>query len=110
MTFAGFNVTFGLIQTSSQQPVTPAPIYGPSESSQTMAAATTSSVAATGGPNPSYVPMASFYSSADAWVTIGPNPADPSVDQPIGGRRIIPAQTLIDVFCSVGDKVRWALA
>jgi hypothetical protein len=36
------------------------------------------------------------------------------VDQPSGGRRFVPAYTTIgqstDIFCNVGDKVRWALA
>lgn len=116
MAFAGLNVTFGWIlapvagQVGGAQSLTPAPIYGPSSASQNMAAAATSAVAAVKGPNVGYFPMVSIYAANDSWVTIGANPPDPSVDQPSGGRRFIPATTLIDVFCNVGDKVRWALA
>lgn len=113
MAFAGLNVTFGFIQASApsgQQITAIAPIYGPSTASQTMAAAATSTVSAASGKSLALVPMASIYAAADSWVTIGQNPPDPAVDQPVGGRRFIPATTPIDIFCSPGDKVRWSAA
>lgn len=126
MALSGLNVTFGWIIASPPEAAgapagyspSAAPIYGPSSDSQLMAAAATSTKVATRGANPTYLPCVSIISSADAWVTIGAAPPDPSVDQPTGGRRFIPAYNpsggaafqSIDIFCAVGDKVRWALA
>lgn len=106
MAFAGLNVTFGFLSTNGNTAV--APIYGDISASHNMAVAGTSSVAA-----PAYVsgggstPMASVRSTADAWITVGKAPTDPSVD---GVRRFIPANETVDFTCNPGDKVRWALA
>lgn len=109
MAFAGLNVTFAIAAANSNQGISIVPIYGVSLASQNMAAAATSiacpSVIKTIG-----AAMAVIYAAADSWVTIGPNPPDPSIDQPAGGRQFIPATTLIPIFCEVGDKVRWSAA
>ena len=110
MALSGLNVTFGVMYLN-QNRVSVAPIYGPSTSSDTMATAATSSVSAPTVANLQFqAPMASVYASADAWITVGANPADPSVDSPSGGRRFIPATTPVDFLCNSGDKVRWAAA
>lgn len=113
MAFSGFNVTFGVMMMNSGR-TTLAPIYGPSVASNNMASAGTSSVAAAEISTPAFPYaqqcVASVYSSADAWMTIGPIPADPSADTPTGGRRFVPAATAIDFLCLPGDKVRWSPA
>jgi hypothetical protein len=110
MAFAGLNVTFGSIQMSQAQQVAIAPIYGPASASENMAAGATSAVSCPAGKN-GFASMVSVYAAADSWVTIGQGtPADPSAASPTGGKRFIPAATLVDIFCSPGDKVRWSLA
>ncbi len=111
MAFAGLNVTFGFIKTSNNQPLSPAPIYGPMTSSDNMGSPGTSAVSAPEPtPNTTSIPMASVYAAVDSWITVGIDPADPSEDSPIGGKRFIPATTVIDFFCNPGDFVRWDTA
>lgn len=112
MAFQGINFTFGFILAPGSsangpgQPISPAPIYGPSSASQNF----TGGVGTTtnGAPTPAkgQFAMVSVYAAADSWVTIGPTPADPNGDMPSGGRRFIPATTAIDIFCNAGDKAR----
>lgn len=110
MAFSGFNVTFGLM-ILNQGRTTIAPIYGPSTASDLMDTDGTSSVSAPVISNPNInAAVASVYSSVDAWCTVGASPADPSADNPSGGRRFIPASTPVDFLCDPGDKVRWAAA
>lgn len=110
MSFTGLNVTFGFILKTSLEPITPAPIYGPSTASQNMAAPGTSTVIALAGPNSSYTPAAFIYAAVDSWITFGPSPADPSADMPLGGRHFIQGGTPKEVFVAIGDKFRWAIA
>lgn len=109
MAFAGCNVTFRWFITQAGAPI--APIYGPMTSSNLLASTQTTSNAAPSSPaNANMVPMASVYADVPYWITVGPSPADPNVDNPAGGRTLIPAATPFDFFCSGGDKVRCVLA
>lgn len=120
MALVGLNVTFCSIYTSSigsQDRVAIAPIYGPTVASQNMAVAATSTVACPSPASQGLVPMVSIVAALDSWVTIGQNPADPSLAAPSGGKRFIPGAVAgvlpsvpVDIFCAPGDKVRWALA
>lgn len=106
MAFAGLHVAFGYMKRS---PANTAPIYGPLISAETMAAAGTTSAKAPAEPSGLIGdPMASVRSSADAWISVGANPVDPTVIT--NPRRFVPANTTVDFFCSPFDRVRWALA
>lgn len=106
MAFAGLNVTFGYISTNGGVAI--APVYGAITASHNMSVAGTSNVAAPPlSADPSRTPMASIYSTADAWITTGLIPSDPTVD---GARRFVPAVTLVDFLIGANEKVRWAAA
>ena len=114
MSFVGINVTFGFIQASQEAVLSPSPIYGPSSASQAFTAAGTTTPAALPGPNATFLPAVflTVQDAADAidwWITIGPTPPDPLVDQPVGGRHLLLASEISkQIFCKPGDKVRVA--
>lgn len=122
MAFTGLNVTFGYFLVSSDYNANGpgasnaiGPLYGPMTSSQSPASQVISTAAAPVPGNPkTQFPMASVHAVVDSWITVGPNPPDPSGDSPQGGRRFIPAYTTIagDVsfLCNAGDKIRWVAA
>lgn len=121
MSFTGFLVSFGYLLKApapsgglnAGQAV--APIRGPATLSQ-LFAATAAGTTTSGAPHiPATGPQANLYivavslaTAVDAFYTIGPTPADPLTDT--GARRVLFAGTDIDIFCSPGDKVRWAPA
>lgn len=109
MSFSGINVTFGFIQTSREAVLTPSPIYGPSTDSEAFTAAgTTEAAASNPAPNSTFLPAVFLtVQLSDWWVTVGPEPADPSADQPDGGRHLVLATAISkEIYCSPGDKVR----
>jgi len=74
---------------------------------QTMASPDTTSRASPCEDQLAGEPVFSFYSSADIYFAIGPNP-----DATNGTRRFLTANTLIDIFGDRGggEKVAWILA
>lgn len=110
MSLVGLNITFGFIVTSQDQQITQAPIFGPSTDSDLFTAADVTTAEAADPPNKTMKTAVFLDASADWWVTIGPNPPDPTTVSPEGGRHIVRADVAKQIFCNPGDKVRGAPA
>ena len=105
MALSGLHVSFHSSSTARRpEKAAPLQIYGEVLAAETLASAGTSTVAAP----TSEVSFARVLSSADAWVTFGATPADPSVSS--SSRVYVQALTPIDVFVRPGDLFRWSAA
>lgn len=106
MALSGVHITFGYSDSGG----TALPYYA--TSSQTMAAATTSTVVAPSGPSPgldrgtTYLPLLSISASAAIFYAVGSSP-----DATSGARRYMdPTFGREDIFVNPGDKFAWVAA
>jgi hypothetical protein len=103
MALSGVHIEFG-VGTSGINGMLSAPVLrGALASSQTMASAGTSTIAASGSGN-GYQPIMTISTSAAIFFAVGQTP-----DATNGARRYMDIGSL-DVIVSPGDKVAWILA
>lgn len=116
MALVGLSITFHeLIMNADRQ--VPAPVYGPSigsDNPQTPGVASIACPTPTGGVNPlTQLVCVSCRAAVDSWVTVGASPGDPTQASPVGGRTYVPGINTspmpTDIFCSPGDKVKYAV-
>lgn len=110
MALAGVHVAFGYCNIGTvgqQQP--PSLLFG-CTSSQTMASAGTSTVAAPASGSQSIQAVMSISAAAPIFYAVGPAPVADGSDTPNKRRYMDPANGREDIFVNAGDKVAWVLA
>jgi len=106
MAFSGFHVVFGYVGGSGREDQVD--LFAQAVSSETLTSAGTTTIRAPGPKNGYGDPVAVIRSSVDAWISIGPSPADPALTTTT--RELVPAGVRVDRFVDPGDYIRWAAA